>query len=57
MLHHAIISTYQFPLFIRRDQGTIQFFYQDKNILATIFVMKTNQLLRPFSTTSEETIC
>ena len=25
--------------------------------LATIFVMKTNQVLRPFSTTTEKTIC
>ena len=31
----------QLSLFIRRDLGTIQLIYRDKNFLAAILVMKT----------------
>ena len=39
-----------FPLFLRGDLGTTQCACQDKTVIVTIFVMKTNQVLRPCST-------
>ena len=39
-------------LFIGRDLGTTQL--SGQKILAAVFVMKTNQVMRPFSTSTEQ---
>ena len=47
----------ELPLFISRELGTTHYLDQFLSIqifLATIFVMKTNQVSRPFSTKTEK---
>ena len=42
------------PLFIRRGLGTNQFVCRDKNVLATMFVMKKQQNIRESSDSQTE---
>ena len=50
----------ELPLFISRDLGTTHYldrFLSIQTFLASIFVMKMNQVSRTFSTKTEKTIC
>ena len=43
--------------FYTQRPGNYSICLSEQKILAIIFIMKTNQVLRPFSTTTEKTIC
>ena len=53
----SYFSTVNIAAFYMQKPRNYSICLTGQKILATVFVMKTNQVLRPFSTTTEKTIC